>query len=250
MILPGAKRSLQACIFDMDGVLIDSEGLIRDLFIAAGAQLGYSISNEVYLMCVGRNRQDSEEIIKEHVSHDFPHDQARAIVDAKLSSLLSSTGWPLKAGVAESLNQIVTWGLRRCVATSTARHLAEQRLESAKIRHYFESITCGDEVTRGKPAPDIFILAAKRLELLPEQCIVLEDSEYGARAALEAGMRCVMVPDLKTPPESLRQQLDGIFDDLAGAVRYIQGISPYSSISDTNSAPNSATRSVGCCSDK
>jgi HAD superfamily hydrolase (TIGR01509 family) len=208
----------------MDGVLIDSEGLIRDLFIAAGAQLGYSISNEVYLMCVGRNTRDSRSIIEDHVCRDFPHEQVREIVDAQLSSRLSKTGWPLKAGVAESLNHIVTSGLRSCVATSTARTRAEQRLESAKIRHYFESITCGDEVPRGKPAPDIFLLAAKRLELPPERCIVIEDSEYGARAALEAGMRCVMVPDLKIPPDSLRPQIDGIFDNLAGAVRYIQGI--------------------------
>jgi HAD superfamily hydrolase (TIGR01509 family) len=225
MELTNNHKPIQACIFDMDGLLIDSERPLRDVYQAVAEQLGFPITNDIYLLCVGRNEPDTRAIIKEHVSRDFPFEQIAELARARLSTLLADTGWPLKPGATVALERVIEIGLRRCVATSTARALAENRLVSAKIRHYFESITCGDEVTRGKPAPDIFLLAAKRLELPPERCIVLEDSEYGARAALEAGMRCVMVPDLKTPPESLRPQIDGIFDDLVGAVTYIQGIS-------------------------
>ena len=108
-----------------------------------------------------------------------------------------------------------------CVATSTAQSSADSRLTSAKIRNYFEHISGGDEVSRGKPAPDIFLLAASRLNLSPEECVVIEDSEYGAQAALEAGMQCLMVPDLKTPPDWIRPLLAGVFDDLVSAADHI-----------------------------
>lgn len=212
---------VQACIFDMDGVLLDSERFLRDIVISVSEELGYTINDEVYLACVGRNERDVRTILEERVSPNFPHDEVLQQVNARVEALLASDGWPLKPGVVEALQRIVDKDLRLCVATSTAQLLAHERLLSANIRHFFEHISGGDEVPRGKPAPDIFLLAASRLKLPPVNCVVIEDSEYGAQGAIAAGMQCVMVPDLKTPPEWIRPQLRGVFNDLASATSHI-----------------------------
>lgn len=214
-------NTTQACIFDMDGVLLDSERFLRDIIISVSEDLGYTISDEVYLACVGTNEHDTRRILEERVSPDFPHEEVGRRVSDQVRSRLASTGWPLKPGIMEALESITSIGIRLCVATSTARPLAEERLQSANIKHYFEHISGGDEVERGKPAPDIFLLAASRLKLPPTSCTVIEDSEYGAQGALEAGMRCIMIPDLKTPPDWLRPQLHGIFDDIQSAAKHI-----------------------------
>jgi len=205
----------------MDGVLLDSERLLRDIVLAVSQGFGHTIPDDVYLACVGRNERDTRRILEERVSPHFPHDDVVRLVNERVTALLATNGWPLKPGVVEALEQIVAKGLRLCVATSTAQTLAHGRLVSADIRHYFEHISGGDEVERGKPAPDIFLLAASRLKLPPAACVVIEDSEYGAQAALEAGMQCVMVPDLKTPPDWIRPKLRGVFDDLVGATQHI-----------------------------
>lgn len=215
------KSTVQACIFDMDGVLLDSERFLRDIVVSVSEELGYTISDEVYLACVGRNERDVRTILEERVSKDFPHDEVITRVHARAEALLTSDGWPLKPGVVEALQTIVDKDLRLCVATSTAQALAHERLTSANIRHFFEHISGGDEVARGKPAPDIFLLAASRLKLPPADCVVIEDSEYGAQGAITARMQCVMVPDLKIPPEWIRPQLLGVFDDLESATHHI-----------------------------
>jgi HAD superfamily hydrolase (TIGR01509 family) len=212
---------IQACIFDMDGVLLDSERFLREIVLSVSKELGYTISDEVYLACVGRNERDVRTILEKRVSRDFPHDEVLNRVNRRVESALASDGWPLKPGVVEALQKILDNDLRLCVATSTAQPLAHERLTSANIRHFFEHISGGDEVARGKPDPEIFLLAAERLKLPPAECIVIEDSEYGAQGALTAGMQCVMVPDLKIPPEWIRPQLRGVFDDLESATSHI-----------------------------
>ncbi|MFN4895545.1 MAG: HAD family hydrolase [Pseudomonadota bacterium] len=214
-------KPLQACIFDMDGVLLDSERFQRDLVISASQELGYDIPNDVYLACVGRNERDTRQIFEERISSTFPHQVVSERVDARIAALIANDGWPLKPGVVGVLENLKAKGLRLCVATSTAKPRAQDRLVSAKIRHFFEHISGGDEVSNGKPAPDLFLLAAGRLKLAPSDCLVIEDSEYGAQAALAAGMGCVMVPDLKTPPDWIRPKLEGVFENLVSAASYI-----------------------------
>lgn len=214
-------KPVQACIFDMDGVLLDSERFLRGIVLSVSQECGHTIPDDVYLECVGRNERDTRRILKERVSPNFPHDDVVRLVSERATALLTTDGWPLKPGVVEALGHIVAKGLRLCVATSTAQTLAHGRLVSANIRHYFEHISGGAEVERGKPSPDIFLLAASRLKLPPAACVVIEDSEYGAQAALEAGMQCVMVPDLKTPPDWIRPRLLGVFENLRTATNHI-----------------------------
>lgn len=215
--------SIDAIIFDMDGVLLDSERIIRDVVCCVSSELGYPIPDDIYLMCVGRNARDVRQLLDECISPHFPHEEVYERADVDLQKIVSKGGWPLRPQVRAALDQLSARGIRRCVATSTARIRAHDRLRSADILHYFEHVSGGDEVSRGKPAPDIFLLAAERLAIAPCNCVVIEDSEYGAQAALEAGMRCVMVPDLKTPPETIRNRVDGVFGDILMAVESVLG---------------------------
>jgi len=210
-----------AVIFDMDGVLLDSERLIRSQILRISAELGYQIADDVYLACVGRNARDVQQLFEEHVDPAYPYAEVFRRVDAALAHLLGDAGWPLRPSVLPALEMLVSHGVRRCVATSTARTRAQQRLQSARLLHFFEHVSGGDEVSRGKPAPDLFLLAAERLGVPPAACVVIEDSEYGAQGALEAGMRCVMVPDLKTPTDSIRKRVHGVFDDILLAVQSV-----------------------------
>jgi beta-phosphoglucomutase-like phosphatase (HAD superfamily) len=214
-------NELGAVIFDMDGVLLDSERLIRSVVMRISAELGHPIPDDVYLACVGRNARDTRRLLEEHISPAYPHVEVERRVDVEIASFLGDAGWPLRPSVMPALEKLVSRGVRRCVATSTARTRAQGRLQSANILHFFEHVSGGDEVSRGKPAPDLFLLAAERLAVPPAACVVIEDSEYGAQAALDAGMRCVMVPDLKTPPDAIRKRIHGVFDDILLAVQSV-----------------------------
>ena len=204
----------------MDGVLLDSERIIKDEFTAACHSLGYQISDDIYLASIGRDQPTTREIFKSMVDPLFPYELIAAQVRRNIQYKLEGSGWPLKPRVLDALNFATMRQIRRVVATSTAKSVALARLSSAKIDHHFECITGGDEVTQGKPAPDIFLLAAKRLEVSPHHCLVIEDSEHGARAALAAGMTCVMVPDLKQPPEDIRTKVLGVFYDISTAIEF------------------------------
>ena len=100
------------------------------------------------------------------------------------------------------------------VATSTERSVAQRQLGGLGLWRRFSVVTTGDEVINGKPAPDLFLLAAERLGVEPSRCLVLEDSEAGVMAAHRAGMRVFCVPDIKEPPERVLALADGVYSSL------------------------------------
>jgi HAD superfamily hydrolase (TIGR01509 family) len=209
----------KACIFDMDGVLLDSERIIRDIFTQVSTESGFVVSPEVYLKCVGRNSRDTRDIMSEHLGSDFPYEEIKLKVRDLISKQITISGWPLKPGVIDGLDALRENQIRCCVATSTEQNEARKRLQ--KLLHYFEHISSGDEVSKGKPDPELFLLAASRLAVDPKDCVVIEDSEYGAQAALSAGMSCLIVPDLKIPPEWLIPKVSGVFAGMDGALDWI-----------------------------
>ncbi len=204
---------LDAVIFDMDGVLLDSERIVRDAFLLIAAQHGFQISDEIDLSMVGRNSHDSRKIISERISPDFPWLAVEESMTLAIKERINDI-WPLKPGALEILHFLKTAGVRLAVGTSTAAPQARKRLASAGILDFFRTVTGGDEVTRGKPEPDIFHLAAERLKVNPEHCLVIEDSHYGVAAARAAGMSCALIPDLKIPADETRQLAWKVFDSL------------------------------------
>lgn len=201
-------------IFDMDGLLLDSERPVRDAWLAETRTRGYSLDPATYLEAVGRSNRDTREIFCRHFGTDFPFDEICSRVQAILEQNVERSGYALKDGAIELLEYLASRSVPCLVATSTERPEARARLLKAKILSYIHEISGGDEVSRGKPEPDLFLLAAKKQGVAPHQCLVLEDSEFGARAAHAAGMEVIVVPDLKEPPQDVRDFSLGIFPSL------------------------------------
>lgn len=177
--------------------MLDTESISRMACQTAIAELGYTISDELYLTFIGRKDTECEAILQQMWGDAFPIAQCRERIAQLWQHHVQTQGIARKPGLSELLTYLEEKSILKAIATSTERQQALHRLEDLANR--FAVIVTGDEVQQGKPAPDIFLLAAERLLVAPEDCLVLEDSEAGIAAAQAANMTAIMVPDLKQP---------------------------------------------------
>jgi HAD superfamily hydrolase (TIGR01509 family) len=198
-------RDCTAFVFDMDGLLFDTERLSRRALHAAADELGVPLAEDAFLELIGRRMGD--------IQHRLAVRLGNAALAAHLITcsekhyeILITQGVPVKEGVAELLAWLKAQGRPCGVATSTRTAKAEYKLASAGLRQHFQVVIGGDQVERGKPAPDIYLHAMKSLGVAPKNCGVFEDSEPGLQAAHAAGARVVWVPDL-APVDVLTRKL-------------------------------------------
>jgi HAD superfamily hydrolase (TIGR01509 family) len=210
--------TIQAVIFDMDGLMLDSETLGRQIWSRALAERGYALADGAYLRLIGRTLRDVALILGEVFGADFPFDEVYAQRQRYYEEHIARHGIPLKPGLLELLDFLDQRGIPRAVASSTRREFALLKLSSAGVLGRFNAVACGDEVVNGKPAPDVFLEAARRLGIPPQYCLALEDSEAGVRAAHAAGMVVVMIPDLKPPTAELERLAYRILSTLADVI--------------------------------
>jgi len=194
----------RAVIFDMDGLMLDTESLAREAWFATMRRWGYELSDDVYLRVLGTTGAHTREIFRAAFGPDIPieamYDDKQRYVDEAIASGRIA----IKPGLIELLDWLDAQRIPKAVASSTVRRLVLKKLERVGVAGRFDAIVGGDEVAHGKPAPDIFLEAARRLNVLPADCVALEDSENGVRAAHAAGMSVIMVPDLKPPADEVR----------------------------------------------
>ncbi|BAJ63769.1 HAD family hydrolase [Anaerolinea thermophila] len=189
--------TIEALIFDLDGLLIDSERLSQRSWSQVMAEAGYLLSEDIYHQMIGRTEKDVKAILKQAFGNNFPFEDMYRKREQRFFEIIEQEGMPRKAGWDELAQYILQNGLRTAVASSTYRRLAEKKLSAARLLSFFEVIVTGDEVSHGKPAPDLFLTAASKLAIPPEKCVVLEDSEAGIQAAYNAGMKCIHIPDIQ-----------------------------------------------------
>lgn len=182
-------------LFDMDGVLLDTERLGLAGWRLAAKQMDVPMDDDFIASLRGRNIPDSRAHYKKTLGRD-DYDAVRAIRIAYSDAIIAREGVPVKPGVTELLEVLTARGIPAALATGTRRETALGYLRSVGIDGYFSAAVCGDEVAHAKPSPDIFLQAAALLGVPPEQCIVVEDSVNGLAAARAAGCIPVMVPDL------------------------------------------------------
>ena len=197
-------RSMSECkaiIFDMDGLMIDTERMALKAWQLAGADFGFPISDDIFITMVGRNRRDSDCILVEIFGSDFPIDAVRKRRRTYVDGWIDEGKLALKSGLLELLCFLDEISIPKAVATSTEYERAIHKLSLTNLLDHFPIVIAGDQIEKGKPAPDIFLAAAARLDILPERCLVLEDSDAGIQAAYNAGMTPVMIPDMKPPSE-------------------------------------------------
>jgi len=201
-----------AVIFDMDGLMIDSERVSIACWSEASEAMGIALPDGFFLQMVGLGDRDCERLLLQHID------------ETRIASLFSNchdlyeartqAGLPLRPGILELLDLLKTHGVPRAVATSTRQPRANRKLGASGLLPYFDAVVTSSDVQHPKPAPDIYLLAAQRLGKDPARCLALEDSPAGTRAAVAAGMTAIQVPDLVHPDDSLRALGHRIVDSL------------------------------------
>lgn len=207
-------RTIKAVVFDMDGLLIDSESAYRDAMIhVAREKYGLDLPGAVFLRMVGLSAPAWQRVALEHFGADFPIDTYNAAVWAHAHEK-HADGVALKPGVLELLDYLEVNALPRAVATSSGHPAVRHQLGGNKIYDRFHAIVAAGDYAKGKPAPDPFLTAAARMGVDPADCLALEDSHNGVRAAHAAGMMTVMVPDLLGPTDEMHERCITIAPDL------------------------------------
>lgn len=192
----------EAVIFDMDGLMFDTETISIPSWVKAGEILGYPITEAMIYELFGMNPVAVNAYWKARFGDAFDCDMAMKLHLDYMEAYVMENGVPLKPGLITLLDFLREQGYRYTIASSTQRPMIRMYLERAELGHYFtEEIVGGDEITEGKPAPDIYLKAAAKLGVKPENCMVFEDSLAGIEAAWRAGMKPVMVPD-KVPADA------------------------------------------------
>jgi beta-phosphoglucomutase-like phosphatase (HAD superfamily) len=200
---PRPTRLPRAVVFDMDGLMLDTERIAHRCWSAAASTLGVEFDSALLSSMIGRNARDSRQFVLARHGADYPIDALMQESRKNFDAIVLREGIAVKEGLLALLDWLDSVPLPRVVATSTRRERAQAHLERCGLWSRFGALVGGDEVTHGKPAPDIFLLAASRLDVDPADCVVLEDSEAGVRAALAAGMIPIMVPDMVAPSDDL-----------------------------------------------
>ncbi len=200
---------IHAAIFDMDGLLFDTETLCCDVWREIAGNAGYDMPDDLFISCVGLNSRDTRKKVLGEMGSAFPYDEFGKKARECMRLRMEDDGPPLKPGVTTILEYLSSAHIPAALATSTSEKSARWMIERAGFTRYFDAYAFGSEVENGKPAPEIFLLAMKRLGIdVPGDCVVFEDSAAGLRAAQEAGMLSVFVPDMVEPP---REVLDRVW---------------------------------------
>ena len=217
-------RRPRAVIFDMDGLMLDTEPLAARAWDDAAETLGVAFDRTLPPRLIGRNFTDCSAMIRAHYGDfaDYPVDALLAHWHAAYDAIVTREGVATKPGVFELIDWLEARNIVRAVATSTRRDRAIRKLTHAALLPRFAVLVGGDEIARGKPAPDIYLAAARSLSAEPAECLALEDSFNGIRAAAAAGMPVVMVPDLAEPTPEIAALAVGVYPSLADVQRAMQ----------------------------
>ena len=207
---------IKAVLFDMDGLMVDTESLATEAWIASAKKQNFEMTVEETLYVLGFARKSIYEFWQDYYK-DRPEIDATKLTDSHyeyIESVLFGEGPKKMPYVEELLIYLKENNYKIAVASSSDIDHIENNMEKTNLRKYIDKLASGEEVPQGKPAPDVFLLAAERLGVKPEECLVLEDSKYGLMAAKSAGMTAIMVPDMFKVDDEARELADKIVDNL------------------------------------
>lgn len=213
----------QAAIFDMDGLLLDTERVCMQAFKDACQQLSIPFVQSEYVKIIGCNAKGIEIAIMSHYAQYIDYPTLRSKWMDGYWPIVENQAIPVKAGVIDLLEWLKSKDIPIAVATSTHKALAETKLKLSGLGGYFEHISSGCEVSFGKPHPEIYMLAAQRLNVAPQQCLAFEDSSNGVRSAIAAEMQVYQVPDLVIPDKDIIALGHNISASLEDVLQHLKG---------------------------
>lgn len=212
---------MEAVVFDMDGVIFDTERLVLEGWAETGKKHGIEGTDAVCRQCLGTTYEVSRQIFLDHYGEDFPYETYKEEMRAYFYRAIEKEV-PLKPGIREILEYLKKEGFRIGLASSTRREAVLSELDQVGLTGYFDVVIGGDLLKRSKPEPDIYLMACRELGVEPVQAYAIEDSYNGIRSAHAAGMHPIMVPDLMPPTEEMREKSVVICDNLQEAQKFIE----------------------------
>lgn len=215
---------MKGVIFDMDGVIFDSESLWKEGFVRANEKFGVEFSEEYRLSCCGRIETAIREELRA-LRPDMDADAYRDCINDYVITTIKTVGAALKDGFLPLVKRLKENGYKIALATSSVQSRMNVMFEKHNLNalELFDEIVSAEDVTRGKPDPEIFLRASERLGLAPQECYVIEDSPNGIKAAYAAGCSPVMVVDLITPDEQTKAVCTAVLNSLSEAETLIIG---------------------------
>lgn len=215
-------HKLQAVIFDMDGLMLDTERLAIPSIKRAGVALGIHLTDDILIEMNGLNEDDAHIAMEASLGVSIPKKEFADAFYDDYEKTIAENGVPLKEGLIELIDFLEERNIKRAVATSTKHSLALKKLKLAGIKDYFEVIIGGDQVTQGKPAPDPYLKAANELGIHVDHCLALEDSDNGAISAHKAGIKVIVVPDIKPPSDKVQEFALTVCSSLYEVIHYLK----------------------------
>lgn len=215
---------IKAVVFDMDGLMFDTEKIGIRTWNTLSEELGYPKLFNLIYTCFGTNDNFKRKYFAEVLGEDFPYDYFRKREFEVTGKTLEDEGVPHKKGLVELLEYLKNNNIKRAVATSTPQHPALKHIKSAGVYDYFDVIITGDMTEKGKPEPDIYLKACDELGVNPADAMGLEDSFNGIRAVFSAGMKAVMIPDMVSPDDEMRSKCFAIKESLSDVISLIDEI--------------------------
>lgn len=213
---------IKAVIFDMDGLMFDTEALAKKGWLIVGREMHLPVTDEILHKVIGMNAAGVKKACIDYFGPEFDYESFRKTVGNYMQNVLETEGMPVKRGLPELLTYLKQNHYQTAVASSSPQTTVENYLRRAGMETDFSALICGDMVKKSKPEPDIFLKAAETLYVSPKNCLVLEDSANGIRAAYTAGIRSVMVPDLIEPTADLRAMADAVCESLYDVIPYLE----------------------------
>lgn len=205
---------MKAFVFDMDGVILDTETISFKTWDIAAAEFGVCDVESAKFRCMGANRADTCQLLREMYGADFPSEKFIDRTNILFDEIWHTDGIALMPFAYETL-EMLSKKYPLALATSTRRAKAVVQLKEVGVDHFFTTKTFGDDVAHSKPNPEIYLTACSSLDLSPEECFAVEDSPNGIKSAFSAGLKPIMIPDKFQPDEALKSMCYRIFKDLS-----------------------------------
>lgn len=197
---------MRGIIFDMDGVLFDTEKLYGRFWVEAAGQMRYRMKDEDVAAIRSTDAVLAKKILKERLGDDFDYEAVKKLRIRLMEDYVDAEGIEVMDGIREVLEYARFHGFKIALASTSPLNRARQFLRMGGIDSYFDYLMTGDQVTHGKPHPEIYEKAACGIHLLPQQCFAVEDSYNGVRSAYAAGCRVLMVPDRDVPDDEMKEK--------------------------------------------
>lgn len=216
--------AVKAVIFDMDGVIFDTERVYMNIWMDVYKRHGLEITRDFYVSLIGRDRNSIINILHDKFGQDFDTTTMFAECDSELKNAILKGEVPVKEGALELFAYLKENNIKMALATSSSKEKLEMQLMIQNLKEIFDEIVCADDVKKSKPDPEIFLVSAKKLGMNTASCIVIEDSPAGIEAAYNAGIRSIHVEDLKKADERMTSISERQFKSLTEVRGYIRNL--------------------------